>query len=419
MPLMLKRVLLDVGMSQAQLAAQVLSEGGRSVSAATISQIVNHDTWPRSIGRHSIESQIRKALIKRGLASQELKQLFIPAESVGAAESADFITAPTDDSPNAEESIHMLLRKQPLTNEARRHFKIARDPFTDEMQESGDVYLSDDIRYVRATMRQTAKHGGMLAIVGESGAGKTTIKHDLKDWIVANREPITVIEPYVLGLEDTEQRGKTLRAMDIAAAIIRGIDRTATPKRNAQSRSEQLHQLLRASAQAGRRHVLVIEEAHDLPVATLKHLKRFYELEPESGFGRLLAIILIGQTELGWKLDDRNPKVREVVQRCEVATLGPLDQEVHSYLKHKFSRIELDCDGIFDATAIQEVQGRLRVSSTEGRGTTRRVVSRSLCYPLAVNNLVSIALNQAARIGAPIITGELIAAAMRAQASEI
>jgi hypothetical protein len=33
---------------------------------------------------------------------------------------------------------------------------------------------------------------------------------------------------------------------------------------------------------------------------------------------------------------------------------------------------------------------------------------RSLCYPLAVNNLVSNALNLAARIGAEKVTGEII-----------
>jgi ABC-type dipeptide/oligopeptide/nickel transport system ATPase subunit len=40
----------------------------------------------------------------------------------------------------------------------------------------------------------------MLAIIGESGAGKSTLRHDLIEWINVNHEPITVIEPYVLGL---------------------------------------------------------------------------------------------------------------------------------------------------------------------------------------------------------------------------
>ena len=69
----------------------------------------------------------------------------------------------------------------------------------------------------------------------------------------------------------------------------------------------------------------MIEEAHGLPLPTLKHLKRFFELK--NGFERLLGIVLIGQTELAQKLSENNPAVREVVQRCEVVTLLPLTTE--------------------------------------------------------------------------------------------
>ncbi len=52
--------------------------------------------------------------------------------------------------------------------------------------------------------------------------------------------------------------------------------------------------------------LLVIEEAHGLPTATLKHLKRFFELE--DGFKKLLGIVLIGQTELRMNLLDLHAK---------------------------------------------------------------------------------------------------------------
>ncbi|MFP4733744.1 AAA family ATPase, partial [Pasteurella multocida] len=85
----------------------------------------------------------------------------------------------------------------------------------------------------------------------------------------------------------------------------------------------QLHRVLKDSARAGNQHVLIIEEAHSLPVPTLKHLKRFFELE--DGFKKLLSIVLVGQPELKLKLSERNFEVREVVQRCEIVTLEPLD----------------------------------------------------------------------------------------------
>ena len=49
-------------------------------------------------------------------------------------------------------------------------------------------------------------------------------------------------------------------------------------------------------------------------VNTLKHLKRFHELE--DGFQRLLSIILIGQPEAKMKLSRAQPRVREVTQHC-------------------------------------------------------------------------------------------------------
>lgn len=305
----------------------------------------------------------------------------------------------------------MLLRKHTISRAAREHFRITRDPFTDEMTEQDDVFISDDIRYVRAAMRQTAGHGGMLAVVAESGAGKSTLRQDLIDWINAAQEPITVIEPYVLGMDDSESKGRPLLARDITGAVIRAVQPGTSMRQGTQDRAEQMHNILKASAQIGRKHVLVIEEAHCLATPTLKHLKRFYELQ--DGFRKLLAIILIGQTELEWKLSERNPEVREVVQRCELVHLPPLDDHVEAYLTHKFTRAGLSFGQLFESDAADEIRNRLRTSIVRTVGGRRVAQVQSLCYPLAINNLVSAAINEAVKIGAPKINAALIAAAAR------
>lgn len=411
MALKLKRILVELRLPQSALAAKVILTNGRAMSQASLAQIVNHDDWPRTTDREIITSQIKAFLFAHGAHNGHIRNLF--KEESDAAPSAKTETVSEEHpSTNEKESVDMLLRKHTLTAEARRKFKIPRDPFTDEMTSDADVFLSDDIRYVRATIRQTAKHGGMLAVIGESGAGKSTLRHDLIEWINTNREPITVIEPYVLGLEDNDAKGKMVKSIDIAAAIITTIDPNAKPKRGGEARGKQMHDLLRASAQTGRQHVLVIEEAHGLPIPTLKHLKRFFELQ--EGFKKLLAIVLIGQTELEWKLSESNPEVREVVQRCETIKLPPLDNHVEAYLRHKFARVDANFDSFFDKSAIDEIRSRLRRSDTDGVRGTRTVLTKSLCYPLAVNNLVAGAMNEAVKIGASKITGDLITAAVRA-----
>lgn len=400
--LKLKSVMKQFNIKQAQLA-KCIEYKGNCISQAVINLIINRDVWPRSIKREELEQKIEKALIKLGLSNDYLLNIF--EEETDTAEILADDAVPVDSNENehlTKESAYMLLRKQTINRDARAHFRIPRDPFTDEMTEDADVYLSDDIRYVRAAMRQTAKHGGMLSVIGESGSGKSTLRHDLIDWININHEPITVIEPYVLGLEDNEVKGKSLKSMDISSAIISAINPQAKPKRSAEARARQMLELLKNSALSGRKHLLVIEEAHGLPIPTLKHLKRFYELQ--EGFKKLLSIILIGQTELQTKLSEYNPEVREVVQRCEVVNLKPLDFKVEEYIKHKFARIDMDYTTLFDSSAFNEIINRLRVASTR-RGEKQ---VRSLCYPLAVNNLLSNALNLAARIGAPRVTGEVI-----------
>lgn len=106
--------------------------------------------------------------------------------------------------------------------------------------------------------------------------------------------------------------------------------------------------------------------------------------------------MLIGQTELAQKLSENNPNVREVVQRCELVTLLPLtDGKLAGYLKHKSERVGSDLAKVMDESAIDAIAERLTVRSRTQHGHTQH----SLLYPLAVNNLVSAAMNQGGRIG--------------------
>lgn len=270
----------------------------------------------------------------------------------------------------------MLLRHHSLSQKAREHFRVPRDPFINEMNEEKDVFVTDDIRYVRSAMRQTAKHGGMLAVVAESGCGKSTLRQDLIDWINQG-EPITVIEPYVIGMEDSNRKGQSLKAADITGAVIRAVAPGQPLRQQLQDRAAQMHQILKDSAQVGRKHVLIIEEAHALAVPTLKHLKRFYELQ--DGFKKLLAIILIGQTELGTKLSEHNPEVREVVQRCEMVRLHPLDNHVEGYLRHKLARVDMQYEAVFGPDVPEAIRAELRRTVNEGQRGQRVAREQSLC----------------------------------------
>jgi type II secretory pathway predicted ATPase ExeA len=391
--LKLKSVLADHQIKQSALASHL------GLSQATVAQLLNHGQWPKSLQRADLEEEIVAFLRECGAVfitfDFDSNDLFTEVDQQRAN------AADPEPQANQKEDV-MLLRKQGLTQATRKHFSLFRDPFGEDIQSHEDVFASPDIRYVREAMFQTAKHGGFMAIVGESGAGKSTLRRDLIDRIQRESQSILVIEPYVLALEDNDIKGKTLKASHIAEAIIATLSPLENPKRSPEARFRQLHRALRDSRRAGNAHVLVIEEAHALPIPTIKHLKRFFELE--DGFKKLLSIVLIGQPELAMKLSEQNQEVREVVQRCEVVTLAPLiDGQLEAYLKFKLERIGKVIPELIDASGIAAIRERLTIA-----GQRKGQSEMSLLYPLAVGNLLTAAMNKAAEYGFPIVTADVV-----------
>jgi type II secretory pathway predicted ATPase ExeA len=304
----------------------------------------------------------------------------------------------------------MLLQKQTLSAAARRHFGLATDPFANDIAEPGDVYISPDIRYVRETLWQHAKHGGLLALVGESGSGKSTTVADFKDRLHREGRDVIIIEPSVLYMEENDSKGKTLKSAAIVQAIIATIAPSVAPKREAEARARQVQQLLTAGHRAGQRHVLIIEEAHCLPTATLKHLKRFAELK--DGLAPLLSIVLVGQPELRQRLAVNNAEVREVAQRCDLVELPPLDNNLGDYLKFKLNRVGCPLEKVITQDGIDALRHRLTFANRRaGAGKAAAQVlttSVSLVYPLAVANALTAALNLATSLGAPVVDADIV-----------
>lgn len=310
----------------------------------------------------------------------------------------------------------MLLQKQSLSQAARKHFKLLLDPFAEHLVRSeSDLFSPFEVETVKVSMYHTAVYGGMMAVISESGAGKSTLRRMLIGQLSQGLHPdrdggkkIKVIEPSVLEMEDNDVKGKTLKTSALIEAIMYTITPNIRIKRTQEARHRQLHEELIKSSDAGYHHVLIIEEAHSLPLPTLKHLKRLRELE-NSGT-RLLSILLIGQTELADKLSVRDPRVREVAQRCDVVHLPPLTQYLKEFLAFKFKVTQQPLEAFFTDDGITEMQKKLTVHkdqlSTDGRERKKVVISN--VYPLAVANLAIAGLNVAAELGIPTVNADVI-----------
>lgn len=399
-------------MSTAALnAAQLLRERGipqsdlcraTGMSRSAMSRLLAHGEWPAR-NADLVRERLASYLSQRGLDTAA-QALCAPQKQVGPgvvehAEAALEAQKPSQ-TPKEDE---MLLQNQSLTPEARQHFGLPRSPFVDDVQSPDDVFQTKSVRYVRATLMDAAQHHGFVAVVGESGAGKSTLAEDLEERIKAEGKDVLVIRPYVLAMESNDQKGKTLKSSHIAEALAAALDPQLKVKSSPEARFKQVHELLKASRRAGRRHLLVVEEAHCLPTATLKHLKRFLELK--DGMQRLLGVALIAQPELRERLSSQNPEVREVMQRCEIVELEPLDGDLEAYLRHKFSRFELKFEDVFTLDAVDAIRARLVFMPRGGRAQD----ARSICHPLVVNNLVCRAMNAAARAGWNQVDAQVIA----------
>jgi type II secretory pathway predicted ATPase ExeA len=394
----LKSALRSQRLTYKDLSAAMRMNGG------AISRLLNQGELPARREPESFKAELTGFLVNSGVAAVVAQGAVSGLKEKAAieVEASTAAVTPEQTAHLTQGIIDMLLRKQSLSAEARKAFSLFNSPFDGEVTSSAEMFLSTDIRYCREASWNAAKHGRFIAIVGESGAGKTTILGDLEDRIAQDKSEIVVIKPSVLGMEDNDIRGKTLKMGGILDSIVYTLDPTSTPRRTMEAKTRQVRQLLTESIKAGNTHLLVIEESHSLPVSTLRQLKRLHE--ERMGRKPLLGILLLGQPELGMKLDEKRHDLREVVQRCEVATLEPLDTELEKYVAHRLAREGRKVDELFEKDAFEAMRARFIIRKKDGS----RERTLSLLYPLAVNNFLTAALNLAAEIGAPKVSGDVV-----------
>jgi type II secretory pathway predicted ATPase ExeA len=363
--LKLKKLLADIGLSQAALGRAV------ELSGATISLIANRNQWPGSLDRKELQGRLAAALLKAGADSSAIESAFEPEG---------------EPSLSSEDAI-MLLEAYRLSEPQLAHFGLRRSPFL-EPQGPEDLFMWGEALRVREELYAAARSGGFVALVGESGSGKTTLTIALEDQLLKDGD-VTLITPHVEQMEQDDRKGRTLKAAQIAEAILRAAAPTQKMRASSEARLEQVKSVLFEGKKARQHFVLLIEEADKMPTPTLRHLKRFMEMRV--GYQRFLAIILVGQPELVRRLDPKDLSVREVVQRCGPIALPAMSEaDLRGYLRHRFGRVGVGLEQVVNDAGISALFQRL----SDAR----------LCYPLAAHNLLARAMAGAALVKAPVVT---------------
>jgi type II secretory pathway predicted ATPase ExeA len=381
-------------LSQMQ-AINALKQDGINISPTAMSQILRHGIWPKTVERIDIEASLN-TWIAQFVTEKQLNNMWkVRGATVNANPKKPLTTAPdvtvkpriTFEQPEPE-----MLNQTTL-----HHFKLTRHPFENEIRVEADLFMSEQQMMLREAMVQASIGGSILAVIGECGAGKTEIRKGYLEYIRRHHPEVQVIEPMVINK-------KRLTAEMIFDALAEELMLTSLPG-SLERRARKVESALKRSVKAGNRHVLIIEEAHDLSNDVVKYLKRIWELS--DGFNRLISIILIGQPELAQKLAPSNYEVREFSRRCNVMKVPPLGRSLTQYIDHKFQRCNVNYLNVIEPQAIDALQQRLQAKVSYGMAA-KASEHQDMSYPLIVNNWLVCAMNLTASLGESTISADVI-----------
>lgn len=224
----------------------------------------------------------------------------------------------------------------------QQYFGLVEQPFS--------IAVNPRYLFMSARHRDALAHllygvgsgGGFILLTGEVGTGKTTLNRCLLEQLPDSTDIAIVLNP-------------ALSAVELLATVCDEFN-IDYPRGSASLKvlTDALHQFLLSNHRAGRRTVLMIDEAQHLGVEVLEQIRLLTNLETDEK--KLLQIILTGQPELAVML--ARPELRQLNQRITARfDLTPLDgSETRSYVRHRLQVAGLS-DGrtLFNEAALREI----------------------------------------------------------------
>ncbi|MDP2804593.1 MAG: AAA family ATPase [Gallionellaceae bacterium] len=178
---------------------------------------------------------------------------------------------------------------------------------------------------------------GIIKISGEVGSGKTMLCRMLLDRLPSNIKAIYLSNP-------------SLSRDELLYAIADGLELDLDGQR-VSVLLQNLHNHLVEKHNQGERCVVLVDEAHAMPLDTLEELRLLYNLQV--GKNKLIQIVLFGQPELDEKLEQTN--MRQLKDRIvHHFNMQPLSKKViESYLMFRMRAAGYHGPDIFSAAAVK------------------------------------------------------------------
>jgi type II secretory pathway predicted ATPase ExeA len=182
------------------------------------------------------------------------------------------------------------------------------------------LYLSKNHARAKAYMESTIwLTDGFVVITGDIGAGKTTL---IESFLLEVGNDVSVAQ-----INQTQ-----VTAVEFLQAVLAQFGFTPFRMKKAELLATFNNFLIEQHA-AGRKVLLIVDEAQNLPLRTLEEIRMLSGVETTKE--KVLRIILAGQPELNEKLD--SPELVQLVQRVRLRFhLGALDEEdMRAYIRHR------------------------------------------------------------------------------------
>jgi general secretion pathway protein A len=254
------------------------------------------------------------------------------------------------------------------------YYKLAEAPFGDT-PDPRFLYFGQQHREALASLLVgTESNRGFMAVVAKPGMGKTSL---LYEYLQRMRDKARTAFVFQTDCDSREFIRHILLDLGIDAA---GKDLPAM--------HEMMNRVLNDEARAGRRFILVIDEAQNLEERTLESVRLLSNFE--TPWAKLMQIILVGQPQLAKRL--AKPSLVQLRQRLSmIIRIEPFSfEETRNYISH-----------------------RLRASGYQGpslftMAAQRLIAERSEGIPRNINNLCFNAMVLACAMRQPAIDHKVV-----------
>jgi len=229
------------------------------------------------------------------------------------------------------------------------HFGLSRPPFQITPQ-IDFFYPGGDRGHLLDAVNWAVQHNeGIVTVTGEVGTGKTMLARMVIEQVPAHVSIVYIANPSI-------GRDEILLTIAEELGLVVGEQRTSQMLRALQRHLIELHA-------RGQRVVVLVDEAHAMPIETLEEIRLLSNLETDSN--KLIQILLFGQQELNETLTapECRPIRERITQRFEVMPLGA--GEIATYLAHRLEKAGGDRE-LFEPRAAAQI-------AKLSKGLTRRV----------------------------------------------